>query len=75
MPIKNFRRCFDAKEVLGKLEKLLVNKKKKPTGFSQWSLPDLGWMLRVIIAFKPDEESAIVNFRKVKMNFQEEMLF
>jgi len=53
LPIKNFRKQFDAKKTLEILEKLLKNKKKKPTGFNPWTPPDLSWMLRVIIALEP----------------------
>jgi len=49
LPIKNFRRCFDGKETFKILEKLLKSKGKKPTGFTIWRLPDIPWMLRVII--------------------------
>jgi len=59
---------------LAELEKMLVEKSKKPTGFSPWNPPDLGWMLRVIIFLKPEIESNIINYRKVKTNFKDKIL-
>ena len=46
----------------------------KPTGFNSWAPPDLAWMLRIIIAISPETEKQIVNYRSVKVNFQEQML-
>lgn len=65
LPIKNFRRCFDGKQTFNILEKLLKAKNLKPSGFSLWSLPDISWMLRVIIAIKPSERDNILNYKKI----------
>ena len=74
LPIKNFKRSFDSKEILKYLEKILKGKDLKPTGFSPWNPPNLGWMLRVIIALKPEEEARIINFRKAKYTNLDKML-
>ncbi len=54
LPITNYKRRFDAKKTLKILEKILVEKKLKPTGFNRWQPPDISWMLRLILYLKPE---------------------
>ena len=56
LPQANYKRRFDAKETLKILEKILRRKKLKPTGFDQWAMPDIRWMLRMVIALEPTQK-------------------
>ena len=64
MPITNYKRRFDSKETLKILEKLLITKKMKPTGFDRWSLPDISWMLRSILYLEPTAKKELLNYKK-----------
>ena len=55
LPVKNYRRKFDARKTLKVLETLLLRLNKKTTGFDPWAPPDLGWALRCICFLDPTQ--------------------
>ena len=56
---KGTRRNFNSIETLHRLIKTLKAKGKKDCGFTSYPIPNIEWMLRMIIWADPDQTSSI----------------
>jgi len=65
---------FKALDTYVLLEGLLKKHKAQPTGFNEFQMPDVGWMLRVICAIDPQQLPYVFNKKYLKTDPREKAM-